>query len=156
MGRGHSPHRTAAVGAEPGGSRKRDEDETMGQKEGRSSNAWHGHFEPKRVPEKVWIGCEGCQATLFRKQVEQNLLVCPECNHHFTVSAAERIAQLLDPDTFEEWFADLAADRSPPVQRSPSLPRARPVRAGADRPEGSRRGRPGVHPRNPHRFRHHR
>ena len=79
----------------------------MGQKEGRSSNAWHGHFEPKRVPEKVWIGCDGCQATLFRKQVEQNLLVCPECNHHFTVSAAERIAQLLDADTFEEWFADL-------------------------------------------------
>jgi acetyl-CoA carboxylase carboxyl transferase subunit beta len=79
----------------------------MGQKEGRSSNAWHGHFEPKRVPEKVWIGCEGCQATLFRKQVEQNLLVCPECNHHFTVSAVERIAQLLDADTFEEWFADL-------------------------------------------------
>ncbi|MGP0066743.1 MAG: acetyl-CoA carboxylase, carboxyltransferase subunit beta [Isosphaeraceae bacterium] len=79
----------------------------MGQKEGRSSNAWHGHFEPKRVPEKVWIGCEGCQATLFRKQVEQNLLVCPECNHHFTVSAVERIRQLLDADTFEEWFADL-------------------------------------------------
>jgi acetyl-CoA carboxylase carboxyl transferase subunit beta len=79
----------------------------MGQKEGRSSNAWHGHFEPKRVPEKVWIGCEGCQATLFRKQVEQNLLVCPECNHHFTVSAAERIRQLLDTDTFEEWYADL-------------------------------------------------
>jgi acetyl-CoA carboxylase carboxyl transferase subunit beta len=79
----------------------------MGQKEGRFSNAWHGHFEPKRVPEKVWIGCDGCQATLFRKQVEQNLLVCPECNHHFTVSAAERIAQLLDADTFEEWFADL-------------------------------------------------
>ncbi len=79
----------------------------MGQKEGRSSNAWHGHFEPKRVPEKVWIGCEGCQATLFRKQVEQNFLVCPECNHHFTVSAAERIRQLLDTDTFEEWYADL-------------------------------------------------
>jgi acetyl-CoA carboxylase carboxyl transferase subunit beta len=79
----------------------------MGQKEGRLSNAWHGHFEPKRVPEKVWIGCDGCQATLFRKQVEQNLLVCPECNHHFTVSAAERIAQLLDADTFEEWFANL-------------------------------------------------
>ena len=79
----------------------------MGRKDGRSSNAWDGHFEPKRVPEKVWIGCEGCQATLFRKQVEQNLLVCPECNHHFTVSASERITQLLDADTFEEWFPDL-------------------------------------------------
>ncbi len=79
----------------------------MGQKEGRSSNAWHGHFEPKRVPERVWMGCDGCQATLFRKQVEQNLLVCPECNYHFPVSAAERITQLLDADTFEEWYSDL-------------------------------------------------
>ena len=51
--------------------------------------------------------CDGCQATLFRKQVEQNLNVCPECNHHFPVSAVERIAQLLDADTFEEWYADL-------------------------------------------------
>ena len=51
--------------------------------------------------------CDGCQATLFRKEVERNLFVCPECQHHFTVPAAERIAQLLDTDTFEEWYADL-------------------------------------------------
>jgi acetyl-CoA carboxylase carboxyl transferase subunit beta len=79
----------------------------MGQREGRSASGWQGHFEPKRVPERVWIGCESCQATLFRKQVEQNLLVCPECNHHFRVSAQERIAQLLDADTFEEWYAEM-------------------------------------------------
>ncbi|HWE40637.1 MAG TPA: acetyl-CoA carboxylase, carboxyltransferase subunit beta [Isosphaeraceae bacterium] len=70
-------------------------------------NGWHGHFEPKRVPEGVWMRCDGCQATLFRKDVERNLNVCPECQHHFPVSAAERINQLLDPDTFEEWFGDL-------------------------------------------------
>ncbi len=99
----------------------------MGKQEGRSSNAWHGHFEPKRVPEKVWIGCEGCQATLFRKQVEQNLLVCPECNHHFTVSAAERITQLLDTDTFEEWFADLQP--SDPLQFNDRRPYPERVKA---------------------------
>lgn len=59
------------------------------------------------MPEGVWMRCDGCQATLIRKQVERNLNVCPECQHHFQVSAAERIEQLLDPDTFEEWFADL-------------------------------------------------
>src|SRR6267378_3102124 len=74
---------------------------------GATVNAWHGHFEPKRVPEGVWMRCDGCQATLFRKQVEQNLNVCPECNHHFSVSAVDRIKQLLDKDTFEEWFPDL-------------------------------------------------
>lgn len=73
--------------------------------------AWSVHF-PKRkrgVPEGLWIRCEGCKATVFRKQVEQNLGVCPEtdCTHHFYVSAATRIKQLLDADSFEEWFADL-------------------------------------------------
>lgn len=71
------------------------------------AQSWHGHFEPKRVPEGVWMRCDGCQATLFRKEVERNLNVCPQCDHHFAVPAAERIAQLLDPDTFEEWYADL-------------------------------------------------
>ncbi len=51
--------------------------------------------------------CDECGATLFRKLVLENLNVCPECSHHFQVSAADRIGQILDADTFEEWFADL-------------------------------------------------
>jgi len=80
---------------------------TMAGQRGNSSNGWHGHFEPKRVPEGVFIRCEGCGATLFRKQVIENLNVCSECDHHFPISARERISQLLDADTFEEWHADL-------------------------------------------------
>ncbi|MGO9600024.1 MAG: acetyl-CoA carboxylase, carboxyltransferase subunit beta [Isosphaeraceae bacterium] len=79
----------------------------MAQRSGGSPSAWHGHFEPKRVPEGVWMRCDGCSATLFRKQVDQNDKVCPECNFHFSVSALERIKQLLDPDTYEDWFSDL-------------------------------------------------
>ena len=72
------------------------------------AQSWHGHTEPKRVPEGVWMRCDGCSATLFRKEVERNLNVCPQCQHHFIVPASERIAQLLDEDTFEEWFAGMA------------------------------------------------
>ena len=79
----------------------------MARKSGGPPDSWHGHFEPKRVPEGVWMRCDSCRATLYRKQVIENLSVCPECNHHFPASAAERIAQLLDTDTFEEWYADL-------------------------------------------------
>src|SRR6516162_10058368 len=79
----------------------------MAIRQGGPANAWHGHFEPKRVPEGVWMRCAGCQATLFRKQVEQNQTVGLECTHHFPVSAVERMRQLLDPETFEEWYADL-------------------------------------------------
>ena len=65
---------------------------------------------PKRgVPEGLWLRCDGCGATVFRKQVEQNLNVCVECEHHFYVPTATRIRQLLDPDSFEEWYAEMTS-----------------------------------------------
>jgi acetyl-CoA carboxylase carboxyl transferase subunit beta len=45
---------------------------------------------------------------IYRRQLEANLHVCPECQHHHRISASERIAQLADPDTFVELFAGLA------------------------------------------------
>ncbi|MEO6809046.1 MAG: acetyl-CoA carboxylase, carboxyltransferase subunit beta [Isosphaeraceae bacterium] len=71
--------------------------------------SWHEHSGSKGVPEGVWMRCDGCGATIFRKEMERNQGVCPQCDHHFPVPAAARINQLLDSDgaTFEEWFADL-------------------------------------------------
>jgi acetyl-CoA carboxylase carboxyl transferase subunit beta len=63
---------------------------------------------PKRgVPEGLWIKCPQCKATLFRKETEERLNVCPECDYHFYMPARARIAGLLDPESFEEWFTDL-------------------------------------------------
>lgn len=65
---------------------------------------------PKRgVPEGLWVRCPNCKATVFKKDVEARLNVCPEagCHHHFYVPAAVRITQLLDDGSFEEWDAHL-------------------------------------------------
>lgn len=63
---------------------------------------------PKRgVPEGLWIRCPNCRNTIFRKEAEDRLNVCPECDYHFHLPARERIRQLLDQDSFEEWFTDL-------------------------------------------------
>lgn len=59
------------------------------------------------VPEGLWKRCPGCQATIFRKEADKRLGVCPECDYHWYVPAQERIRQLLDEGTFEEWFANL-------------------------------------------------
>src|SRR5690606_38135197 len=81
---------------------------------------------PKKrgVPEGLWLRCPDCKATVFRKQVESQLGLCPECGHHFYVSATERIRQLLDEDSFEEWDSGLRAcdplgfvDKRPYAQR---------------------------------------
>ena len=63
---------------------------------------------PKRgVPEGLWLKCDGCGATIYKKEAEELLNVCPQCGFHWYVSAAKRIEQLLDAGTFEEWDADL-------------------------------------------------
>jgi len=74
-----------------------------------SQQSWLQYMKrPKRgVPEGLWLRCGGCSATVFRNQVDENLNVCPECDHHFYVPTASRLRQLLDPDSFEEWYADL-------------------------------------------------
>jgi acetyl-CoA carboxylase carboxyl transferase subunit beta len=61
------------------------------------------------VPEGLWVRCPACKNTLFKKEVEARLNVCPEpaCQHHFYTSARDRIAQLLDEASFEEWDTDL-------------------------------------------------
>jgi acetyl-CoA carboxylase carboxyl transferase subunit beta len=59
------------------------------------------------VPEGLWVRCPGCQATIFRKEAERRMNVCPECDYHWYVSAQQRIAQVFDEGTFEEWNAEL-------------------------------------------------
>jgi acetyl-CoA carboxylase carboxyl transferase subunit beta len=75
-----------------------------------ASRTW-GEVRPARsaaIPEGLWLRCPGCEKMIYRRQLEANLHVCPECQHHHRISASERIAQLADPDTFVELFAGLA------------------------------------------------
>ena len=64
-------------------------------------------YHKRGVPEGLWVRCPGCQATIFRKEAERRMGVCPDCDYHWYVSAQERIKQVLDEGTFEEWDADL-------------------------------------------------
>lgn len=60
------------------------------------------------VPGGLWLRCEECSATIFRKHLDKNYRMCPECGYHFYVPARVRIEQLLDEESFEEWFATMA------------------------------------------------
>jgi acetyl-CoA carboxylase carboxyl transferase subunit beta len=51
--------------------------------------------------------CPECGGMLFRKVVEDALHVCPDCQHHFRISARTRVEQLADPGSFEEMFDDI-------------------------------------------------
>jgi len=64
--------------------------------------------QKRDIPDGLWLRCPCCEEMLFRKAVAENMEVCPECGHHFRVSARRRVELLTDPDSFEELFADIA------------------------------------------------
>ena len=59
------------------------------------------------VPAGLWVKCPGCGSTIYRKEAERLQNVCPKCQYHFYVSAQQRIAQVLDEGTFEQWDEQL-------------------------------------------------
>ena len=60
----------------------------------------------------LWVRCENdrCRELLYVREFENNLKVCHKCEHHARLAARERIAQLVDEDSFEEHDAELAPD----------------------------------------------
>lgn len=69
---------------------------------------WQAAPDKKQaVPEGLWMRCPSCAAMLYRKAVEQNLHVCPDCEHHYRIHAEDRIEQLVDPGSFEPLWEDL-------------------------------------------------
>jgi acyl-CoA carboxylase subunit beta len=50
----------------------------------------------------VWVSCPACGWLIYRKRLDRNLHVCPECDHHLRLSARARIQLLVDEDSFTE------------------------------------------------------
>ena len=70
----------------------------------------NGPRRPKRgVPEGLWRKCPDCGETIFRQEADRQLGTCPVCDHHFYVTATERIRQVLDEGTFEEIFGEMSS-----------------------------------------------
>ncbi len=77
-----------------------------------TKSKWNGFsLKPrKEMPEGLWMRCPACEHMLYRSAVEENLNVCPECNHHFRIEAATRIKYLADEGSFQEVLGDLTAE----------------------------------------------
>lgn len=66
--------------------------------------------EKKRdMPEGLWTKCPACGESLYEQALLKNLRVCLQCGYHFTMSAPERVASLVDEGTFVEMDASLTS-----------------------------------------------
>ncbi len=64
----------------------------------------------KRVKtEGLWVKCESCRQIIWKKDLEENMNVCPKCDKHFRIDARTRLAQLLDDNKYETFDGDIAS-----------------------------------------------
>src|SRR5215813_11195083 len=65
--------------------------------------------EKKVRTEGLWVKCENCRQIIWKKDLEENLNVCPKCDKHFRIDARTRLAQLLDDNKYEVFDSNLAS-----------------------------------------------
>jgi len=65
--------------------------------------------EKKVRTEGLWVKCEGCRQIIWKKDLEENLNVCPKCDKHFRIDARTRLAQLLDDNQYETFDGNISS-----------------------------------------------
>jgi acetyl-CoA carboxylase carboxyl transferase subunit beta len=108
-------------------------------------------FRPRKdaYPPDLWTKCPSCSEMLFNKQLDKADRVCPNCGHHFRLSAGARLDGLLDRDSFRELDAGLQSldplgfvDQKPYPDRVAAAQMATGMRDAAVRGTGTIEGRP--------------
>ncbi|GAB3331209.1 acetyl-CoA carboxylase, carboxyltransferase subunit beta [Marilutibacter aestuarii] len=66
-----------------------------------------GTAKRRSVPEGLWEKCDQCGAVLYRPELEENLEVCPKCDHHMAIRARARLTALFDAGSTTEIAAEL-------------------------------------------------
>ena len=65
--------------------------------------------EKKVRTEGLWVKCENCRQIIWKKDLEENMNVCPKCEKHFRIDARTRLAQLLDDNQYVVFDDDIAS-----------------------------------------------
>ncbi|MDT8069648.1 MAG: acetyl-CoA carboxylase, carboxyltransferase subunit beta [Terriglobia bacterium] len=63
--------------------------------------------EKKVKTEGLWVKCEQCRQIIWKKDLEENLYVCPKCEKHFRIDARTRLGYLYDDGKYETFDNNL-------------------------------------------------
>src|SRR5207248_3375931 len=75
----------------------------------RQSGELDSSGEKKMRTEGLWVKCESCRQIIWKKDLEENLNVCPKCGKHFRIDARARLAQLFDDGEYAGASGDLVS-----------------------------------------------
>jgi acetyl-CoA carboxylase carboxyl transferase subunit beta len=68
-----------------------------------------GEGEKRVRTEGLWLKCDGCSQIIWKKALDENQQVCPQCGHHFRLDARARLALLFDEGKYEEFDVNLTS-----------------------------------------------
>lgn len=70
-----------------------------------------GRGRKKDIPEGLWTKCPNpkCASMVYDRELDENLKVCPKCQHHFPIGARERIHALVETCSFQEMDAEMVS-----------------------------------------------
>lgn len=58
----------------------------------------------------LWQKCPQCMNLIYKKGLEKNYYVCEKCGFHFRIGVWERLRQVADEGSFEEFHTHLASE----------------------------------------------
>src|SRR3979490_314136 len=101
--------------------------------------------------EGLWVKCEDCRQIIWKKDLEENMNVCPKCEKHFRIDARTRLAQLLDENQYETFDGNLSStdplkfvDLKPYSRRLRQAQQATGLKDAVINAQGKLQGRPVV------------
>ena len=65
--------------------------------------------EKKEIPEGNWYKCPSCKTVIASQEHEQNLWVCPHCDHHERIGSTEYFSVLFDEGKYRELQAKMTS-----------------------------------------------
>ena len=61
------------------------------------------------VPDGTWVKCDSCGKILYKKVLEENYKICNHCGGYFRLGAFERVDQVCDKGSFEEFNSGISS-----------------------------------------------
>ena len=75
----------------------------------RSGAEGAGDGEKRVRTEGLWLKCEACSQIIWKKALDENFQICPQCGHHARLDARARLEILFDDGLYQEMDAGLTS-----------------------------------------------
>lgn len=55
----------------------------------------------RETPDNLWHKCKKCESMVFLKEFEENMHICPKCDHHGRIGPMLRFEQIMDENSWK-------------------------------------------------------